>query len=52
MEANRFTVDRLIERTRDEFLVKQPEPEPAAEPVQEEIPVPVEDPEAAPAESE
>jgi hypothetical protein len=52
VEANRFTVDRLIERTRDEFLVKQPVPEPAAEPVQEEVPAPVEEPEAAPTESE
>ncbi len=36
VEANRFTVDRLIERTREEFLVKPPEPEetePATVPV-------------------
>ena len=29
VEANRFTVDRLVERTREEFLVKPPEPDTA-----------------------
>ena len=37
VEANRFTVDRLIERTRDEFLVQE-EPEELAPPVPPVVP--------------